>query len=89
MTACGQVFNDNDYVAAIAFSYWTTPNPNNDPMCQKRARVTDPSTGKSVTVSIKDKCGGCQRGDIDLSPVAFQQLRDKSVGRFHVNWDFI
>lgn len=89
MTACGQVFSDNDYVAAIAFSYWTTPNPNNDPMCQRRARVIDPSNGRSVDVAIKDKCASCGRDDIDLSPAAFQQLRNLDVGRFNINWNWI
>ncbi len=81
--------NDNDFVAATSFSYWTTPNPNLDPMCRRSARVTDPSTGRSVEVRIKDKCSGCASGDIDLSPAAFRQLRDLGVGRFRANWDFI
>lgn len=89
MTACGQVYSDNDLVAAIGKNYWTTGNPNNDPVCQKRARVTDPQIGKSVTVQIKDKCMGCKSGDIDLSRAAFKQLRDLSVGRFKVNWNFV
>lgn len=89
LTACGQVFTDNDYVAAIAFSYWTDPNPNNDKMCQKQARVIDQSNGKSVVVAIKDKCSACKRDDIDLSPIAFEQLRNLTVGRFTVSWDFI
>lgn len=89
ITACGEGFNDNDLIGAIAFSWWTEDNPNNDPNCQKSARVTDPSTGKSVTVRIKDKCGGCKRGDIDLSVAAFKSLRPLSVGRFPVRWDFV
>lgn len=58
-------------------------------MCQKKVKVTDPKSGKSAVVAIKDKCGGCKRGDIDLSPVAFEQLRKKDVGRFKVKWDFV
>jgi len=88
-TACGEHFSNNDLVAATGFSYWSHPNPNLDPMCQRRARVTDPASGRSVEVRIKDKCGGCSSGDIDLSPAAFRQLRDLGVGRFRVNWDFI
>lgn len=89
ITACGERFTDQDLVAATAFNYWTHPNPNLDPMCQRRARVTDPTSGRQVVVRIKDKCGGCRSGDIDLSPAAFRQLRDLGVGRFRVNWDFI
>lgn len=90
MTACGQVYRNEDYVAAIGFQYFTTPNPNNDPMCGRRVRVTDPSSGRSVVVTIRDKCQSCTGNDnIDLSPTAFSQLRDTRVGRFRVNWDFI
>lgn len=89
LTACGEVYSNYDYVAAIAFSYWTTPNPNNDPMCQKSVRVIDPTNGKSIVVAIKDKCFACKRDDIDLSPIAFEQFRNKDVGRFTVTWDFL
>jgi len=89
LVACGTHHGDDEWIAATAFSYWTTGNPNVDPMCNKRARVTDPASGKSVTVRIRDKCAGCKRGDIDLSSGAFKQLRDLGVGRFKVNWDFV
>lgn len=87
MTACGQTYTDNDLVAAIAFNYFKKPNPNEDEMCGKKAIAK--GNGKSVTVMIKDKCGSCKEGDIDLSKAAFRQLSDLSVGRFQVTWDFI
>lgn len=76
-------------VAAIGFNYFTSPNPNNDSMCGRNVRVTDPSTGRSVTVAIQDKCASCSPNDIDLSAAAFKQLRDLSVGRFRVDWNFV
>lgn len=89
LTACGRVYRDTDLVAAVAFSYFKNPNPNNDAMCGKRVLVTDPKTRKSVTVTVVDKCQGCKVGDIDLSPTAFTRLRELGVGRFRVNWNFI
>ena len=89
LTACGTYHGDQEMIAATAFSWWTSPNPNLDPMCKKSARVTDPASGESIIVAIKDKCGGCKRDDIDLSLGAFQKLRNPDVGRFKVNWEFI
>lgn len=89
LTACGQAYTNGDMVAAIAFGHFTTPNPNRDPVCGKRARIVDPTTLKSVVVTIWDKCEGCGIGDIDVSPVAFKQLKPLVVGRFKVVWDFI
>lgn len=89
LTACGQVYTDEDMVAAIAFSYFTTPNPNVDPMCGKQAKIVDPVTSKSIIVTIRDKCEYCKTNDIDVSPSAFEKLNSKSVGRFIVTWDFI
>lgn len=89
MTACGKSFTDDELVAAIAFSYWTTANPNLDPICGRLVRVEDPQNGKFVDVRIFDKCGGCKAGDIDLSPAAFQKLKDFGVGRWQGRWKFI
>lgn len=45
--------------------------------------------GKSVTVTITDRCTGCAEFDLDFSPSAFSQLADQSVGRIHgMTWHF-
>jgi len=89
LTACGQVYTNNDMVAAIAFGHFKTPNPNFDPMCGKRVKIVDPGTSKSIVVTVRDKCEGCKINDIDVSPSAFEKLKPKTVGRFKVSWDFI
>lgn len=89
LTACGQVYTDDDMVAAIAFSYFTSPNPNVDPMCGKQVKIIDPTTLKYVMVTIVDKCEDCKTNDIDVSPSAFEKLKPKIVGRSKVAWDFI
>lgn len=56
LTACGRVYSNKDMVAAIAFKYFTTSNPNVDPVCGKRVKIVDPTTLKSVVVMIRDIC---------------------------------
>lgn len=91
LTACGTRHSDTELVAAIGWPYWTEPNPNNDPLClnNQRAVVTDLTSGKNVTVLIRDICGSCASTNIDLSVGAFQSLRPLSDGMFNVNWEFI
>ncbi|KAF9254234.1 hypothetical protein L218DRAFT_886719, partial [Marasmius fiardii PR-910] len=82
--ACGRTNNANELVAAAAAQVFDTfpghtSNPNNNPICGKKAVVT--FGGKSVTVTIVDRCPGCGSAGIDLSPAAFQQLAPLSQGR--------
>jgi expansin (peptidoglycan-binding protein) len=37
--------------------------------------------GKSVTITVTDRCESCGDTDLDFSPAAFAQLADLSVGR--------
>lgn len=89
LTACGQVYTDQDMVAAIAFDYFTSPNPNVDPICGRQAKIIDPTTLKYIVVAIRDKCENCKKNDIDVSSTAFKKLKPLTVGRFKVLWDFI
>lgn len=83
--ACGITNKDTDYIAAVshllfdAFPGYNDVNPNNNPICGRK--VTATYQGKSVTVTITDRCTGCQIGDLDFSPSAFSQLADFAVGR--------
>ncbi|KAG7091825.1 hypothetical protein E1B28_008229 [Marasmius oreades] len=82
--SCGRTNNANELVAAVASPVFDTfpghtANPNNNPICGKTAVVT--FGGKSVTVTIVDRCPGCGSGGIDLSPAAFQKLAPLSQGR--------
>jgi expansin (peptidoglycan-binding protein) len=44
--------------------------------------------GKTVTVTVQDKCVACAEFDLDMSPAAFNTLGDPLVGRLHgVTWD--
>ena len=44
--------------------------------------------GAFVDAVVVDLCPGCASGSIDLSPAAFEQLADLSVGRIEVTWDY-
>ncbi|KAI8978054.1 RlpA-like double-psi beta-barrel-protein domain-containing protein-containing protein [Pilobolus umbonatus] len=87
--SCGDTNNDNELVVALnAPQMEYSGNPNNNPLCGKRIRVTNKANGKSVTVKIVDMCPPCSYGSVDLSPAAFQQIADLSTGRIKVQWDF-
>ena len=42
--------------------------------------------GKSITVTVTDRCTACAITDLDLSPSAFSDLAAESVGRFDMTW---
>jgi hypothetical protein len=96
--ACGITNVDTDYIAAASYLLFDTypgynydggsGNPNNNPLCGKKATLT--YQGKTVTVTITDRCAGCEIfGSLDLSPSAFDQICDPAVGRGHgMTWRF-
>jgi len=86
--ACGTQINaGTQLLVAAPASLWTTPNPNNDPLCRKSIRVTH--NGRTITVPIKDKCPSCPSNKIDLSQPAFSQLADTSLGIINVTWQIV
>lgn len=89
-TACAQSFTDNDYVAGIAISYWSkNVSPNNDPVCKRRVRVISLINLRTVDVATKDRCSHCDRGDIVLSPIAFQRLATLGVASTPIYWNWL
>lgn len=89
--ACGMVNVVTDLIVAVAHNIFdnypgATANPNNNPICGKV--VTAHYQGKSVPVTIVDRCGGCSGdGDLDFTITAFTQLADEAVGRIHgITW---
>ena len=86
--ACGSEITPSDFIAALAAEDFDpfTPNhnPNNNCLCGSLVEVN--FNGKSVNVTIVDRCVGCKSGDIDLSPAAFEELADLDIGRIKVSW---
>jgi hypothetical protein len=88
--ACGAPINAaTENLVAVSYQWWTTANPNNDPICQGiSVQVT--YNGKTITVPVKDKCPSCDSTHIDLSQPAFQQLAPLSVGVVNgITWKFV
>ncbi|KAK4198844.1 RlpA-like double-psi beta-barrel-protein domain-containing protein-containing protein [Triangularia verruculosa] len=89
--ACGKVNNDGQLVAALNRVLFDpqTPNgnPNNNPLCGRKIRAS--YNGKTVDVTVVDRCPGCKAGDLDLSPAAFQRLAPLSAGRITGDWSWL
>ncbi|KAI9738989.1 MAG: hypothetical protein M1818_005303 [Claussenomyces sp. TS43310] len=81
--ACGVTNVDTDMIAAISEDLYDAnnvgTNPNNNPLCGKFINIS--YGGKTLQVQVEDRCTGCAYYDLDLSPSAFQQFADESVGR--------
>ncbi|OQV15000.1 hypothetical protein BV898_10760 [Hypsibius exemplaris] len=89
MGACGKVNSDSELVAAVSTAvYGRDANPNNAAICGQCALVRH-GNGKSVKVTIVDKCMACKLDDIDLSPTAFAQLAEHARGRIPVSWSIV
>ncbi|KAK7691778.1 hypothetical protein QCA50_005181 [Cerrena zonata] len=88
--ACGHTNNGQDFIVAVSAQVFDTfpgagANPNKNPVCNKKLTAT--FQGKSVSVTVVDRCPGCAVGDIDLSPAAFQKLASLDKGRLQgVRW---
>ncbi|EQL31154.1 hypothetical protein RJZ56_006457 [Blastomyces dermatitidis] len=62
-------------------------NPNANPLCGKRVRLR--RAGRSVDVTVVDRCVGCQPNDIDVSLSVFTQLALEEQGRVDVQWAWL
>ncbi|KAK7685464.1 hypothetical protein QCA50_011328 [Cerrena zonata] len=81
--ACGQTNTAADFIVALSPSEYA-----GGAHCFQR--ISASFNGRSVIATVVDLCPGCGPGSIDLSPAAFSQLADLSVGRIHgVTWNFI
>lgn len=87
--ACGVTNTDSDLIAAMNWQQFNEfgSMSNGNPICGKQAILH--YQDKSVTVTVEDKCPGCSYGSIDLSPAAFNQLADESLGRIQITWEWI
>ncbi|KAI5123766.1 hypothetical protein M0805_000355 [Coniferiporia weirii] len=85
--ACGVTNVPSDKIAAVSHLLFDTfpgydgVNPNNNPVCGKS--ITATYGGKSVTVTVEDRCTGCAITDLDFSTSAFDELGAESIGRLH------
>ncbi|MFB9903241.1 RlpA-like double-psi beta-barrel domain-containing protein [Allokutzneria oryzae] len=86
--ACGKKINaSTQLLVAVSAKWFTTANPNKDPICKKRLKVTYGK--KSITVPVRDKCPSCSKTHFDLSKAAFKKLAGTSAGRIAIKWEFV
>ncbi|MFE7589438.1 cysteine/serine endopeptidase inhibitor [Kitasatospora sp. NPDC057512] len=88
--ACGTQINaSTQMLVAVSHTWWTTANPNNDPVC-KGISVKVTYQGKTVTVPVKDQCPSCDSTHIDLSQPAFAKLAPLDKGVITgLSWQFV
>lgn len=87
--ACGtQIDASSQLLVAVPAAYWTTANPNDDPLCQG-VSVQVSYNGTTITVPVQDKCPTCDANHIDLSQPAFAELADPGLGNIPVTWEFV
>lgn len=88
--ACGIVNVDTDYIIALSHSlfdqYTPNGNPNRNTLCGKK--INAHYQGKTVQVTVTDRCEACAYNDLDFSPSAFDQLADQSLGRIKISWEW-
>ncbi|KAM7219002.1 RlpA-like double-psi beta-barrel-containing domain containing protein, partial [Rhypophila decipiens] len=87
--ACGQNHGDGDLVVAVDPTvYGNWPNPNLAPVCNRKMRVN--YQGRSIVLTVVDKCPSCPPNGLDLTPAAWRQLVGSTdLGPQYGGWDFI
>lgn len=80
--ACGWTSKSEDLIVAIGHDLYDSGS-----YCGRGLFAS--YNGKSVSVTVVDRCEGCTQNDLDLSPAAFNQLASPDVGLLHnVQWHF-
>lgn len=84
--ACGNNNTDSDVVAALDKDVYGAPS-GVGPWCGKQIHVTNLMNNQNVTATIADKCPGCPTSySVDLSPGAYDQIADESMGTVPISW---
>ncbi|KAI0056703.1 barwin-like endoglucanase [Artomyces pyxidatus] len=89
--ACGLTNSSNDLIVAVSTELFDNfpgagANPNDNPICGKS--ITAHFGSKSVKVKVVDRCVGCAKDDLDMSPAAFSKLANEAKGRINITWSF-
>ncbi|KAB5585240.1 RlpA-like double-psi beta-barrel-protein domain-containing protein-containing protein [Coniochaeta sp. 2T2.1] len=97
--ACGWTSSSEDAIVAVSHLVFDAAaekgngDPNDNPLCGKRIRVTrEQGQGKgnsSVDVVVVDRCTGCRATDLDLSPRMFAELAGVEEGRVVGTWGWL
>ncbi|KAL1956167.1 hypothetical protein VTO42DRAFT_7602 [Malbranchea cinnamomea] len=89
--ACGIMSSNSDDICAVSKDLYdaasVSANPNDNPLCGLRLRLK--REGKSVDVTVVDRCVGCKPTDIDVSRGVFERLAMLDQGRVLVEWAWL
>jgi hypothetical protein len=88
--ACGgQIDPTSQDLVAISHLWFTSANPNDDPVCDGYS-VQFTYNGQTFTLPIEDSCAACDQTHIDLSQAVFEQLAPLSQGVISpLTWQFV
>ncbi|KIY68069.1 hypothetical protein CYLTODRAFT_395906 [Cylindrobasidium torrendii FP15055 ss-10] len=82
--ACGDTNVDSDWIVALATNTYAGGSH-----CNQNVVITDNSSGKTATATVKDECPSCADGDLDMSQSLFEYFRGSTAdGVFDMSWDF-
>lgn len=79
---------DHDAISPFYIGAMNSVDYDSASFCGACAEVSGPN-GTSVTVKIIDQCPECNKGDVDLSPEAFEQLAPLIDGRINISWKVV
>ncbi|CAD6574554.1 MAG: small nuclear ribonucleoprotein Sm D3 [Cyphobasidiales sp. Tagirdzhanova-0007] len=77
--ACGWTATSKDHIAALNKDQYGDVSQES-PHCGHYIWITNTQTGASTRAQVQDACPGCNYGDLDLSPAAFDDLAPESQG---------
>ncbi|OAQ60534.1 expansin module family protein [Pochonia chlamydosporia 170] len=81
--ACGWTNHNGELVAAVGHALYDRTRP-----CGRRIRAHH--RGKSIVVTVVDRCEGCKDNDVDFTPEGFKRLVGSlGPGRVRGTWEFI
>ncbi|KAI9648413.1 hypothetical protein NHQ30_003047 [Ciborinia camelliae] len=95
--ACGITSSSTDSICAVSHIIFdaasTSSNPNANPLCGKKIRITrqkeSGSGNNTVDVTVVDRCVGCKAADLDLSLTVFDKLAQEAEGRVTGSWAWL
>jgi len=89
--ACGYTNHGSDAICAVSHFVFDAvsvgSNPNANPLCGKKIRAR--RNGKSIDLTVVDRCVGCQATDIDTTRSVFADLANIDDGRVPVSWSWL
>ncbi|KAF4437869.1 hypothetical protein F53441_12927 [Fusarium austroafricanum] len=81
-SACNQNHGDDDMVVALGASLFDSES-----LCGKTIKLQ--GDAGEITVTVADRCEGCQPDDLDVSPAAFKKaIGPLTKGRGKGTWSF-